>query len=178
MIFNNLFKTVIIFYIICISNQLHSTVKIFVNDSSRTFMVRVYDNDNNIIAINLVPGAIQELFIPGKQIDKIVIQDKGYAQKSFGTITDQILYKESSKINENITFIIHQNGLVKMYQSQTQKHKILETMDTIYTEKSKLPTLDILIHTKKSNQPWVTQDISYEIKYPKSLFESIGSIFS
>lgn len=161
-----------------ISLQLQSTVKIFVNDSTRTFIIQVYDNDNNIISINLVSGAIQELFIPGKQIDKIVIQDKGYAQKSFGSMTRQILQKESSKINENMTFIIHQNGSVKMYQSGTQKDKTLLAMDAIYTEKGKLPTLDIAIHTSKANHLWTTQNITYNIQYTKSLFESIGSIFS
>lgn len=158
--------------------QIESTVKTFVNDSSRNFVVRVYDNDNNIICTKLVPGAIQELFIPGKIIDKIIIQDEKQNKKAFGSMTRNILRKETSKINENMTFIIHQDGSIKMYTGLTAKDETLQKIDTTYTETGKLPTIDMAIHTTKADQLGTMQNVSYTIKYSKTFFETIESFFS
>lgn len=157
------FKHIMLLWIIFNNAQVTSTVKVFVNDSSKHFIVQVYDHNKNIVTTYLKPGAIQELFIEGNIIDKIMIQDQNYAKKSFGGLTCQILRKETMKINDHMIFIIHQNGSVKMYKSATSKDDVLKKIDTFYTQKSKLPTIDISIHTKKADRLSTEQEIIYSI---------------
>ncbi|MBP6869371.1 hypothetical protein KBC04_00590 [Candidatus Babeliales bacterium] len=149
--------------------QLESTIKTFVNDSSKTFVARVYDNNNKVIMTTLTPGAIQDVFISGTTIEKIVIQDERHVKKSLSAMTRQTLRKESSKINDSMVFIIHQDSSIKMYKGTTSRNEILNEIDATLTETGKLPTLEMMIHNTKTDEQATTQNISYAVKYGKSV---------
>lgn len=159
-------------------NQIESNVKVFINNSSKIFSVRIYDSKNNILSLKLNPGDVHDAFIQGDVLDKIVVQDERISSRSISSMTRQSLRKESSKINENMIFIINQDGSVKMYKGTTSRDEVLRKVDEAYIQQAKLPTIDLSIHTIKSNQPWTTQNINYTIKLNKSFLASIESLFS
>lgn len=171
-------KKIIILVLSIMHNQLDANVKVFINNSFKNFLVHVYDNKNNIIALNLAPGAVQDLFLHGDIIDKIVVQDEKHTSKSIATMTRQALRKETSKINDNMIFIIDKDASIKMYKGTTSRDEVLRKIDEAYINQATLPTIDLTIHTIKTDQPWTMQNINYNIKLNKSFLASIESLFS
>jgi hypothetical protein len=159
-------------------SQLDAIVKVFVNNSSKTFLVRIYDSKNNITSISLAPGAIQDVFLPENSIDKIIIQDEKHSTRPLSAMTRYVLRKETSRICDNMIFIISQDATVKMFPAVTSRDEALLKIDAAYTKKAKLPTIDLTIHSTKTDQPWTSQSINYTIKHNKSFLESLESLFA
>ena len=171
-------KKIALIILCTMHSQLDANVKVFINNSLKNFFVRVYDNKNNIIGAVLAPGAVQDLFLQGDVIDKIVVQDQKHSAQPLSAMTRQVLRKETSKINDNMIFIINHDNSVKMYQGTTSRDEALRKIDEAYTKKAILPTIDLSIHTIKTDQAWTTQNINYSIKHAKGFLSSIESLFS
>ena len=159
-------------------NQLHATVKTFINNSTKEFFIRVYDDNNKILMLNLAPGAIQDLFIPCETINKIVVIDGQHKSSSLSALSHNELQKDKFPINKNMIFIINQNSSVKMYKGTTSRDNMLQEIDKAYMKKTNLPTIDLSIHTIQSDQPWTTQEVIYNLKHKTSFLGSIESLFS
>lgn len=162
--FKNYLKIIMLFCINTSYNDLQGTVKVFVNDSKKNLIITVYDTQHNIVSIQLTPGAIQELFIEGQVIDKIVIQNEKHMKKSLAAMAHQVLRKDSSAINENMIYIIHQNTSITMYKASAPKDNMLKAIDTMYVEQGRLPTIAMTIDNKKGNDLVTKQNISYALK--------------
>jgi len=158
-------------------SHLHATVKVFVNDSSKTFFIRLFDGKNNITAITLKPGAVQDVFLNYNSISKIIIQDERH-KTSAATMAHHILRKDMYPINENMIFIVHKDATMTMYKGTTSRDKMLQDIDASYTKYATLPTIDFNIHTSKSNKSWSDQTISYNLKSNKSFLQSVESLFN
>jgi len=158
--------------------QADANVKVFINNSSKCFLVRVYDEKNNATALTLDPGELQDLFLQAETIDKIIIQNDKNSSQPLAGMTRHVLRKETSAINDNMVFIISQDASVKMYKGTTSRDEVLRKVDDAYIKNSKLPTIDLSIHTIKTDQPWTMQNINYSVKSDKSFLWSIESIFS
>jgi len=176
--FTQKYLAVAFFIFIFIQHPLDATVKVFVNNSSKTLFVRMYDTKNNIVGATLTPGDIQELFIPGDILDRIIIQDKKHIAKPLSSMTNKTLRKDECMINDNMIFIINKNHAIRMYHGSTSKDDALRKIDEIYTKTGKLPTIELSIHQTKTNQPWIEQTVHYTIKYAQSFLNSIESLFS
>ncbi len=164
--------------IFCISDQIKGVVKTFVNNSSKDFFIRVYDGKNNIMGLTLAPGAIQDLFIPTDSINKIVVLDGKHSSKPLSAMTRNELRKENIAINDNMIFIINQNSSVKMYKGTSSRDAVLQKIDEAYIKRTNLPTIDLSIHTIKTDQPWTTQKVMYNLKHKTSFLGAIESLFS
>ncbi len=175
----NFLKAKTICLMLSIMHQhLNANVKVFINNSSKDFLVRVYDSKNNILGLNLSSGQVQDLFLQGDVLDKIVIQNEKHNARPLSSMTRHVLRKETSAINDNMIFIIHQDGSVKMYKGTTSRDEALRKIDEAYLKDGKLPTIDLSIHTSKNNQSWSTQKIDYSLKLGKGFLSSIESLFS
>src|SRR3989339_2090432 len=161
--------------ILSISDQLKGIVKTFVNNSSKYFFFRVYDSKNNIMGMTLAPGAIQDLFIPTDSINKIVVLDGKHSSKPLSAMTRNELRKENMAINDNTTFIINQNSSIKIYKDTSSRNETLQKIDEAYKKRTNLPTIDLSIHTIKTDQPWTTQNVVYNLKYKTSFMSAIES---
>ena len=158
--------------------QANANVKVFINNSSKCFLIKVYDGKNNATALSLAPGELQDLFLQGEVIDKIIIQNDKNSSQPLSSMTRHVLRKETSAINDNMIFIISQDASVKMYKGTTSRDEVLRKIDEAYIKNSKLPTIDLSIHTIKTDQPWTMQNINYNVKSNKSFLWSIESLFS
>ncbi|MGZ6250532.1 MAG: hypothetical protein ACXWL2_00735 [Candidatus Chromulinivorax sp.] len=171
------FPQIIIMLLFGLSQNLDATIKIFVNNSSKNLFIRLFDSQNNVVAVNLEPGQIEEVFLQAQVIDKIIIQDKKSETRPLASMIQEILKKETSKINNHTTFIINKDLSVKMYAPKNSKSEFLEKIDKAFTTKEPLPSIQISIKSTKTEKPWVLQNVEYKIK-DKNLLESIGSLFS
>jgi hypothetical protein len=169
---------IVVLALIIMHSQLDAVVKTFINNSSKELLVRIYDSNNSIIGLVLAPGAIQDLFIPCDTINKIVILDNKHSSKPLSAMTHNELRKETSAINDNMIFIINQNSSIKMYKGTTNRDEALRQIDESYRKQAKIPTIELAIHTIKSDQPWTTQNVTYNLKYKTSFLGSIESLFS
>ena len=155
-----------------------ANVKVFINNSSKHLLVRIYDDKNNATALTLAPGELQDLFLQAEVVDKIIIQNDKNSSQPLSSMTRHVLRKETSAINDNMVFIISQDASVKMYKGTTSRDEVLRKVDESYIKNSKLPTIDLSIHSIKTDQPWTMQNINYSVKSDKSFLWSIESLFS
>lgn len=159
------------------TSQIDANVKVFINNSSKNFLVRVYDNLNHVIGVNMAPGGVYDVFIKGDRIEKIIIEDQKLNSKSLSSMARHVLYKEKYPINDNMTYIIHKDYSVKMYKGTTSRDETLRQIDESYLQQGQLPTIELSIHTTQTEQPWATQNVIYGLKHKTSLLDAIESVF-
>ncbi len=163
---------------IIMGNQIDGAVKTFVNNAPKDFLVRVYYGKNSIMGLTLQPGEIQDLFIPCDIINSIVVLDHKQSSKPLSSLTRNELRKETVAVNENDIFIINKNSSINMYKGASSRDRVLDQINDAYTKKTNLPTIDLSIHTIKTDQPWITQKIVYNLKHKTSFIGSVESLFS
>lgn len=157
--------TIILLWTCFIYNEFNATVKTFVNNSTKNFFVRVYDENNKVIALHLSPGDIQDVFIPCNSLHKIVVIDAKHKSKSLSAMSHNELKKNTFSINNNMIFVINQNSSVKIYKGTSKRDDALRKIDEAFMKQTNLPTIDLSIHTIKSHRDWTTQEVDYNLKY-------------
>ena len=169
-------KIVYLLLIMFTQQYLDATVKVFVNESSKTFFIRMFDGKNNVTAITLKPGAVQDVLLKYDSLSKIIIQDERHKMTAT-TMAHHILRSETHPINENMIFIVHKDATFTFYKGVTSRDKALQEVDATYAKQGTLPTIDLAIHTTKSNETYSEQVVSYSIKNNKSFLQSVESLF-
>ena len=169
-------KIVYLLLIMVTHEQIQATVKVFVNDSPKTFFIRMFDGKNNVTAITLKPGAVQDVFLKYDSLSKIIIQDERHKMTAT-TMAHHILRSETHPINQNMIFIVHKDATFTMYKGTTSRDKSLQDIDTSYTKQGLLPTIDLAIHTTRTNELYSEQSLSYSLKSNKSFLQSVESLF-
>ncbi len=158
--------------------HLDAVVKTFVNNSSKELLVRIYDNKKNITGLVLAPGAIQDVFIQSDSIDKISVIDNKHVNKTLTSMTHHELRKDTSAINKNMIFIINHNFAIKMYKGSTSRDEALRHIDESFMQHAKIPTIELSIHSIKSDQAWTSQKVMYNLHHKTSFLGSMESLFS
>ncbi len=157
---------------------LQGTVKTFVNNSKKDFLIRIYLDEKKITGIQLHPGEIQDVFLPGTTISKITVQDDKQKSKPLTSMTRNALKKDDYPINESMIFIVQQDGSIKIYPGgRSTRDQALLKIDEYYTQNAQLPSIDLSIVTKKTNESLVMQEINYAIKTATGILDSIKSFF-
>ncbi|MBV8661149.1 MAG: hypothetical protein JO129_03320 [Candidatus Dependentiae bacterium] len=164
--------------LIIMHHQINANVKVFINNSPKDFFIRIFDNNNAITGVDLAPGAVEDVFLESDFIQKIIIENKKHSSRPLAAMNHHALRHDSHKINDHMIFIINQDASVRMYKGSTSRDMVLQKIDEAYIKKAQLPTIEMAVHTIKNDKPWLSQKINYNIKYKKSFFDSIQSLFS
>ena len=163
--------------LILFSLPINAVVKVFINNSNKHFFVHIHNEKSHITGLCLDPGAVQDVFLPDTSIIKIMIQDEKHKDHPLSSMAHHVLKRDIFPINEKMIFIIQQDASVKMFKGSTSRDAMLQKLDTAYTTKSSLPTVDLSIHAIQTDQLWLKQTIKYDLTQNKSFLGSIGSIF-
>jgi hypothetical protein len=167
----------LIFFLV-FTDQIKATVKTFVNNSKKEFFIRIYFDEQKITGVQLLPGEIKDVFLEGKIISKITVQDEKQKSKPLSSMTRNALKKDEYPINESMIFIIQQDNSIKMFPGgKSNRDQALLKIDEYYTKNAQLPSIDLTIATKKTNDAWTMQEVCYSIKTTTGILDSIKSFF-
>jgi len=156
-------KKIIFLYTVFLTFSTHAIVKTFINDSKKTFLIRIYNDQKEIMDTNLAPGAVQDVFLTNSVINKIIIQDDKHKDYPLSSMAYTILKKESRNLNDSDIFIIHADASVRIYARSTNRDAMLQEIDKIYSKQYKLPTIAMKIENGKYDDKVNKQQVSYVV---------------
>lgn len=139
-------KKLLFIILCCIHMQAQSHVKIFVNNTSRTYTIVLQETNRQKTSVTLQPGSLKTIFFKSKELSKITLQYSNNVNSAFSSLTNQIFKKEDHAINSHTLFVINPNSRMYMYKTKSELDTILEQIGDAYQQGKPLPKISTTIY--------------------------------